>query len=367
MTIKKNVSMRKLWKYLSNNIKFILLSTIIIITIKSIDETSIHSFFMPIGFLIILIYDFIQNKNIQEKVAYLLFTYFLWYITYSSGHPLFFALAIFTSLEFLRQHTKNGKKNLRTETIIIIILTLVTIQITYPIFKPRIEIISLEKTNYGIYENDLEYGWRDIVISITPPLLNTPKEYKCTNIIFGQDTKYAYNKETPLYGIKIEHNEKSGGTNVCTYGVFDFTKRLVTIQIMSQQKLNLHVADENITWFSWITNNNSDIRIHKLYFHNYGNIPIFLRENLTFYITNETELDQSEKMVDYIFKHPDRLNCILNNFYLTYEDKDRTQRINTQILDNNKIKLIINPYYHLPPNNDTILQINFDITKCEDT
>lgn len=297
---------------------------------------------------------------------YLLLTYSLWYFTYLSGHPLFFALAIFLSLQSLREYTKIGKKNLRIETIIIIILTLITIQITYPIFKPRIEIISLEKTNYGIYENDLEYGWRDIVISVTPPLLNSLNEYKCTNIFFGHNTKHAYNKEISLYGTEIKHNEKSGRTNVCTYGAFDFTKRLITIQIMSQQKLNFHATNENLTWFSWITDNNSDIRVHELYFDNYGDIPIFLRGNLTYYITNETELDQSEKMIDYIFKHPERLNCTLNSFYLTYKDENRRQRIKTQILDNKKIKLLINPYYQLPPNNDTRFQINFDITKCED-
>lgn len=190
---------------------------------------------------------------------------------------------------------------------LIIILTIITADATYPILRPKVEISNIGEFIFGEVIDNEEYARRDYTVEVTPPML---KINPCKTILLGEKIKkIEYVKD--IYGLNVTYNS-DGRTNFCINSDF---KSITVLRISSNRDINYLVGPINLTRFYWISSEDKSIRQHSISFNNYDSFPIFFTGNITFRITKDTEFDSNEYMWNELMNETGKIQCKLNQFF----------------------------------------------------
>ena len=161
---------------------------------------------------------------------------------------------------------------LTVETILIIVLTLVFIQVSYPFFSPRVEVISSEMVS-GYSNDDGTFVVEIITATVKKPMVmffgDTFPEY-CTDISFF------LNVETIVDSPGAELVRVGNSSKVCTSGSFDIVTRVLQFAAEVKSNVDYLVADTGLEYVGK-TNNTSEQIIYSVDAANKMSFPLILK------------------------------------------------------------------------------------------
>jgi len=305
------------------------------------------------GFIILI---FSKNIKKSEMIAPILLVTLSFRIMISADNPISSAFFITAIVVFIKIYVKGLKHKIKMESVIVIILTVVLLQISYPVFEPRVEILEVGEVYHGFVFNETPYGLQDYTLSVLPPLIST----SCADIILGFDV---INVETPdyRYGTRVLLND--GVTYFCT-PVFDFTKRVVKLTVNSRQPIDFEITSKDITRFWWIEADNNRTRTANTEFFNKASVPIKFDGNVTYIINNRTMLDHEINLWDFLNNDTSKLHCRLENFKFSHS-KNGFDYDNNYTVDEDKATLTFYITDYLLPGNYTANYIKFQPDACD--
>ena len=158
----------------SENYKLGLISCSSLILLFSLLFSKFHKFFIIILVLYFIFLPVILYRNrmyIMEKEAAVFIFILLFQLTIITGHPLFLIFLVVSILTFCNIFAQKKERIIQTQAIIMIALTLIILEVSYPIFEPRVEVEYVGEMYKGYIFNEITYGYQDFTLSIVPPLL----------------------------------------------------------------------------------------------------------------------------------------------------------------------------------------------------
>ena len=253
---------------------------------------------------------------------------------------------------------KNDSHKLKLESIIIIALTIIILEISYPILKPRVEIISIDDVYHGFVYNEKPYGYQYYTLSVLPPLFSP----SCTNMILGYDVIGVFTEDYRFgTNIKIKEN---GFTEFCT-PFFDFSKRILKLIVVSEQPVTFEISGKNLTRFWWINENDNSTRISETIFYNREKYPITFSGNVSYAINNMTMLDNKINLLNYLMNDTSKKNCRLHTFRLSYSRDYKSGDYSGYKIEGDKVIIFLPINLYVPPYNYSVNYIQFDPFSCD--
>ena len=358
------VNLKDFYKSLSNTKTkiykrfIILVGLLFLLLILMLNKFNVFS--IVIGILSLFMFFKYRNKpKIVEKLNTILLLLLLFKVVVITEHPLVSAFFVIMCLVYLNLYfITNPIHKLKLESIVVIALTIVLLQISHPIFKPRIDIISIDNVYQGFVYNEKPYGIQYYTLSILPPLVPP----SCTDIILGYDVLGVFTDEY-RFGVSIKQKE-DGTTEFCT-PFFDFTKRIVRLKVFSLQPVYFEISDKNLTRFWWISQDNNKTRISQTTFYNKNNFPLTFSGNVSYFINNNTLLDYNKNLLEYFIKDTKKMECRLKSFRLSSSRDYASGIYGNHTIINDTIMLTFPVQLYLLPYNYTNNYIQFDPYACD--
>lgn len=340
----------------SRDYRLLVMSSGIIFLFLLMLATHLNTFTIIVGVIsipILIVYH--KNTPMIEKTSVVIMLILLFEFAKISNHPL--ALAVFAgmALFYLNQFLiKDENYKIKLEGMLVIILTIVILQTSYPLFKPLVEIVSIDEVTSGLIHNETPYGYQYYTLSVLPPLFSP----SCTEMILGYRVLGAFS-DTYHFGININTKE-NGVTEFCT-PFFEFTKRIVRLNVVSEQPIRYDIYDKNLTRFWWIKEGDDSIRVHTISVYNREKYPIRFRGNISFIINKETMLDGNTNLWDYLHNN----TCRLITFRLSENKDQKSGDFSGYQIEDDKITLMFPIYLNVPSYNYTLAYIQFDPYACD--
>ena len=153
---------------------------------------------------------------------------------------LFLILLKYTMFSLVRTKLTS---ELDLEAILVIVLTLVFIQVSYPFFSPRVDILSSQIIQ-GYVDNTGEYVYEVFSATVKKPMLMACGSFcgqYCTDMSFFRSMKDIVNAP------EVRVVKKGDQTSVCTYGNFDMTTRVLDFNAEYPHPMSYTMGDLNLT------------------------------------------------------------------------------------------------------------------------
>lgn len=302
------------------------------------------------------IFIYIQKTTITylSKIIFRCNSWFVFFNNYDKnwtsitlGFSIFaFTVAYNTYVEELDQQWK--LKRFEYYEMLILILTLIILDVTYPLLKPRIDILSVGNPTNGQLINDKSYAYREYALKVIPPLW--PSDLSCKNIFIGTGTEFIQ-KSDYTGNLVIKFNPSNSVTTICTQGSFD-VNRLFSLGVLEFYPLKYSGFASRLDRFYWIGENDTSRRLHSLSFFNDEEFPVLINSNLTFTIDNLTKFDKEFNMIKALTNESKKVNCKLNQFAMTPNLVNLTPLWVIRSYNKNKefINISFSIFYTVPPN-----------------
>jgi len=327
---------------------------IILISLISEKLNEFLLFLIVCGFFVILSKkNSIKMVKIEKLILTLVFLYVLFKI---NPHPLFLILFVICILIFCNIFIKN---KLSLESIIMIVLTIIILEVSHPILNPRVDILNIEDIRRGAVIDEKTYGIQYITLSISPPLA----PFFCTKIFLGYDTMYIdYDMYLPP-SVTIYPQLPGKPTKICTKPI-DFTKQVIKLDVMSRQPIHYNIYNQNLSRFYWLNEENNKTRIQEVSFDNYEGFSILIY-NASFIINNKSMLNSGINLWDFLNSDSEKLECRLNNFRFSRDKDSKFGNKGCYEKEDNKIILKFPINMQIQPYNYTAGYIKFDPYVCD--
>lgn len=313
---------------------------------------------------VILLYGFLiwwnrENNSALERLVAFFGVFFVFCISMKFGHPILLVLfAILLMICLNRYHIREREHKIKLDSMVIISLTIVLLQVTYPLFQPKIDVLSVGEITWGHIISEKNYGLQKIAFSVVPPLLPA----KCTKFSLAYDIK-SLSVDDSRFNINIKKYD-DGNYYVCT-PFSDFTTRVGTVNMLSRQYLDYDIYDKNMTRFYWRKTDDNSTRIYEARVSNHEPFSMRISGNITFSVTEKTELDHDESLWDYLMNDSSKKHCRLNNFRLAYVREVKVGNNGTYEIEDDHIDLTFPINTHVDGFNRTNLYIQFDPYTCD--
>jgi len=313
--------------------------------------------FITFYFIIIFFGKDIKTLEIATSILILTFGFIL---TRMFGHISLLILFVITLLIYVNRFFITHEKNkIKLESMVIIALTIVLLEVSFPIVKPRMEILEVEDVDQGYIVNEQTYRPQIFTLSIQPPLISK----SCNEIFLGYDTKYIYSKNYNPYGTSIELT-KDQKVRYCTQ-FLEFTKRVIKLKVLSRQPIFYEITRKNLTRFYWLNETYNLTRIHYTRFYNFEKYPIIFQENIIYTIDNNTKFDEKTYLMEYLSHNIHKMDCILKTFRISDDGNIVRGRKGTYKIADDKIYLIFDTPFTLEGDETIEKYIKFDPYACE--
>jgi len=265
---------------------------------------------------------------------------------------LIISLAIFLFL--IKDYFKEA---LRIESILLILLTIILLDATQPIFMPKIEILDSGTIKAGYVNNYGTYGLREFTVDVTPPIISIA----CTSTYLGYNTINIY---PDIYGVEPDPPRLNNGFVEFCPPIFDYNKKIKRFSITSYQPIDYDISDQNITNFYWASNISGRVRAASLLIANNMNFPVYFT-NITIFITNKTLLDDTVKLMDYVTNDSKKTDCLLGNLTFSFSREESGEYYGQYQIMNDTIKIKYRVTVYTSANNYTIVYLHFHPYDCE--
>ncbi len=339
---------------------------VLAILIMIINEFNRRSVLFAIFYLMSLIIFYLKRDIFKigflEKWFAFLYLILVFQLVLFIGQPVMLALFVVALFLLLNAvFIENKKHKIKLEAVILITLTVVLVDLSNPIFQPRIEIKSIDDVHRGYVLDETAYGYQYFTLSVLPPLIPS----SCTDLVLGYDVMHIYSEEY-RYGITVKHT-KGGITQICT-SPFDFTRRIIKLNVASRQPIDFEISNKNLTRFWWISSDNNQTRISETVFFNKEDYRIMFVGDVSYIINNNTMLDQKINLWDFLTNDTEKLDCRLGSFRFAHIKDYKSGLNGSYNISDDRIVLTmpINAVY-VPSNNYTVTYIQFDPYACDKT